>query len=319
VAPERTVAPAERVRVSVVRGTQEHRFVLPPLGLSLGGDPSAPWLLLPPAARAAFERLRRLGPPLGEAGLGRPTLGVKCGCNDAFLVAAREDDDELARITAGDAHSVIERALLRPALAGHAVGRHDASDALRIVWTHGRDGRPLAALPPRANRWMQRWRPQLERRRDARPRQPWWTLFRTDAARPDTPRLVWADFGRTLRTHVLETGDPTVPLNTCYVLRAPTLEDAYALDALLSSPLASAWLDAIAEPARGGWRRYLGWTVAALPTPADWLRARALLAPLGRRRAIGDPATPDEHLAVAASAFGLDVRQVQPLLAWRHA
>jgi hypothetical protein len=166
---------------------------------------------------------------------------------------------------------------------------------------------------------MQRWRPRLEQRRDARHRQPWWTLFRTEAARPDTPRLVWADFGRTLRTQVLDCGDPTVPLNTCYVLRTPALEDAFALDALLGSPLATAWLDAIAEPARGGWRRFLGWTVAALPVPDDWVRARTLLAPLGRRRAIGDPPTPEEHLAVVASAYRLDKASVAPLVAWQHA
>jgi hypothetical protein len=326
VVAQRTVAPptpgsTERVRLHVVRGTREHRFAMPTVSLPLGGEPSAPWLLLPPEVRAVFERLRRAGPPLGEAGLGRPTLGVKCGCNDAFLVNAREDHDHLAHITAGDRRGTIERTLLRPALAGHAVGRpaHAERDALRIVWTHGRDGRPLPTLPPSTARWMHRWRPRLERRRDARQRQPWWTLFRTEAARPDTARLVWADFGRTLRTQVLEAGDPTVPLNTCYVLHAPGLDDAYALDALLSSPVASAWLDAIAEPARGGWRRFLGWTVAALPTPADWLRARTLLAPIGRRRALGDPPSPQEHIAVVASAYGLDPAALTPLLAWQHA
>lgn len=326
VVAERTAAPAsapaaERTRVHVMRGTRDHAFALPAVSLPLGGEPAAPWLLLPPDVRAAFERLRRSGPPLGEAGLGRPTLGVKCGCNEAFLVAAREHDDHLATIIAGERTGTIERGLLRPALMGQAVGRADGTeqDDLRIVWTHGRDGRPLSALPPRAARWMQRWRPRLEHRRDARHRLPWWTLFRTDAARPDTPRLVWADFGRTLRTRVLDIGDPTVPLNTCYVLRTPALEDAYALDALLSSPIASAWLDTIAEPARGGWRRFLGWTVAALPVPADWLRARVLLAPLGRRRAFGDPPSPEEHLAVTASAYGLDARALASLIAWQHA
>jgi hypothetical protein len=235
-------------------------------------------------------------------------------------VHAREDEDDLASITTGSHRGTIERALLRPALAGHAVGRDharaDAADAVRIVWTHDRDGRPLAALPPRAARWMQRWRPRLEARRDARHRQPWWALFRTEAARPDAPRLVWADFGRSLRTRVLERGDPTVPLNTCYVLRTATLEDAFALDALLGSPLAAAWLDAIAEPARGGWRRYLGWTVAALPVPNDWVRARTLLAPLGRRRAHGDPPSPAEHLAVVASAYRLAPASLGGLIAW---
>lgn len=323
---QRTATPtansaAERVRVHVMRGTRDHAFALPAMSLPLAGEPAAPWLLLPPDVRNAFERLRRSGPALGDAGLGRPTLGVKCGCNDAFLVAAQEHHDDLATIVAGDRTGTIERILLRPALIGQAIGRENGplDDPLRIVWTHGLDGRPLPTLPPRAARWMHRWRSRLESRRDARHRTPWWTLFRTEAARADTPRLVWADFGRTLRTRVLHAGDPTVPLNTCYVLRAASLEDAYALEALLSSPIASAWLDTIAEPARGGWRRFLGWTVSALPVPADWMRARLLLAPLGRRRAAGDPPSPDEHLDVAASAYGVDPRRLTALLDWQHA
>ncbi len=318
--------PAEQVRIHVVRGTRDHSFSLPASSLPLGGEPSAPWLLLPPDVRDVFELIRRAGPALGDAGLGRPTLGVKCGCNDAFLVAAFEHDDHLATVAAGERTGTIERSLLRPALTGQALGnpQHTEAvrathDALRIVWTHDRDGRPLAALPPRAARWMQRWRPRLEKRRDSNHRMPWWTLFRTDAARAETPRLVWADFGRSLRTLVLNSGDPTVPLNTCYVLRTVNLDDAYALDALLSSPLAGAWLDAIAEPARGGWRRYLGWTVCSLPVPEDWLRARVLLAPLGRRRASGDVPSPDEHLAVVASAYRVNEAQLAPLLAWQFA
>ena len=140
----------DRVRVHVVRGTREHSFALPAVSLPMGGEPSAPWLLLPPDVRAAFERLRRAGPPLGDAGLGRPSLGVKCGCNDAFLVAALEHDDHLATITAGDRTGTIERTLLRPALTGQALGRTTRStrdlsrdDALRIVWTHDREGRPM--------------------------------------------------------------------------------------------------------------------------------------------------------------------------------
>lgn len=319
-------AGCDQVRVHVMRGTRDHSFTLPATSLSLGGEPSAPWLLLPPDVRAAFELLRQSGPALGDAGLGRPTLGVKCGCNDAFLVAAFEHDDHLASIAAGERTGTIERTLLRPALTGQALGnpsRNEATrvtdDALRIVWTHDRDGKPLITLPPRAARWMQRWQPRLEERRDANHRMPWWTLFRTDAARAETPRLVWADFGRSLRTVVLNSGDPTVPLNTCYVLRTASIDDAYALDALLSSAIAGAWLDAIAEPARGGWRRYLGWTVCSLPVPGDWLRARVLLAPLGRRRAGGDVPSPDEQLAVVASAYGVEVEQVAPLLAWQFA
>ena len=65
--------------------------------------------------------------------------------------------------------------------------------------------------------------------------------------------------------------------------------------ALLNSPLAAAWLGAIAEPARGGYKRFLAWTVALLPLPRDWPRARAILAPLADR-AIDQSAPTDPAL-----------------------
>jgi hypothetical protein len=106
---------------------------------------------------------------------------------------------------------------------------------------------------------------------------------------------------------VLPAGDPTVPLNTCYVLHCDAERDAWALAALLNSTLAAAWLNAIAEPARGGYRRYLGWTVAQLPLPRDWSRARAVLADA---RASAD----DALLAAALDAYRLDRAAVADLL-----
>jgi hypothetical protein len=258
---------------------------------------------------------------------------VKCGCNAAFLVHAHEHDDDSATVVAADnpapgkapvsRSAVIERRLLRPALRGEgitvrsAVGRtaHTVNE-LRILWTHGADGLPLRVLPPATARWLAHWRPRLESRRDARARQPWWTLFRTEAARADTPRVVWADIGKRLRTRVLDAGDPTVPLNSCYVVRTTSLDDAYALDALLNSTIAAAWLDVLAEPARGGFRRFLGWTVAALPVPHDWLRARTLLAPIGQRLARHEIVATMELDQAVADAYDVPLRLLTPLLDW---
>ncbi|MCA0374851.1 MAG: SAM-dependent methyltransferase [Gemmatimonadetes bacterium] len=313
--------------------------------LPLGGDPGAPWLLLTPTAREAFERLRHAGPPLAHSALSRPTLGVKCGCNAAFLVELQReheaDADDAARIASqalptSDSISArrnadrtsartgtVERHLLRPALRGEALARArraaDASpthtrssDTLRILWTHDRDDRPLPALPPGAARWLAPWRTRLNARRDTRKRHPWWTLFRTDAARSELPRVVWADLARQLAPLVLDAGDPTVPLNTCYVVRTASLAQAHALAALLHSRIANRWLDALAEPARGGYRRFLGWTVSSLPIPADWEHAERLLAPLGRRLARG--ITPPDLDQVVADAYGLTLASLAPLL-----
>ena len=325
-------APPE-ISVSIASSHGERQFTVAAARLSLDGDTAAPWILLPQPAHAAFERLRTAGPALGDSRIGRPLLGVKCGCNAAFLVHAREHDDDSATVVASDnpapgsasvlRSAVIERRLLRPALRGEgiavpssATGPEHAGNELRILWTHGPDGLPLRTLPPAATRWLAHWRPRLEGRRDARPRMPWWTLFRTEAARADTPRVVWADIGKRLRTRVLDAGDPTVPLNSCYVVRTPSIDDAYALDALLNSTIAAAWLDVLAEPARGGFRRFLGWTVASLPIPHNWLRARTLLAPIGQRLARRELVPIGEHDEAVAHAYDVPLRQLTPLLDW---
>jgi hypothetical protein len=318
--------PATTIHVAVARRRRTHQFTTTTHQLPLGADASAPWLLLPPAVHDAFERLRLAGPALGDSPIGRPLLGVKCGLNAAFVVAAVEHDDDTATITADDRSALVERHLLRPVLRGEDIAdTHGVTTALkrtrsaeadtRILWTHDVDGKPMRTLPPRAARWLAPWRRQLESRRDARSHTPWWSLFRTEAARHEVARLVWADIGKTLRTRVLSAGDPTVPLNSCYVLRTPAIDDAFALDAVLSSPIGRAWLDCLAEPARGGFRRYLGWTVASLPLPPDWPVIRTSLADVGRRLAKGQLST-DEHTDCIADAYGIPVARLHPLLEW---
>jgi hypothetical protein len=164
--------------------------------------------------------------------------------------------------------------------------------------------------------WLARWRPALVSRSDGRSADRWWSLFRTEAAGDDRPRLVWGDVGRAPRALVLHGGDNTVPLNSCYVARCRNLPDANAGAALLNSPLGRAWLDAIAEPARGGYRRYLGWTLALLPVPADWLRARDILAPLAAAAAAGHPPSAIELVDACVAAYGIDKSFAAPLVAW---
>ena len=141
-------------------------------------------------------------------------------------------------------------------------------------------------------------------------------LFRTEGANSDRPRVVWSDFGRAPRAAYLAAGDPVVPLNSCYVLSCDEEEDALALTALLNSPVAAAWLNAIAEPARGQWHRYLAWTVSLLPLPRDWRRHRLPLAALTERALLGD--VPDEGTLIAAAcrAYRLAPEEVAPLVAW---
>jgi hypothetical protein len=116
------------------------------------------------------------------------------------------------------------------------------------------------------------------------------------------------------------TGSPsnTVPMNSCYVVRARAEDDSDALAAWLNAPHAAARLGAIAEPARGGYHRFLGWTVARLPMPADWAAARGALASLGRDARNGRALSAAELHECTLRAFRVHASLVEPLLTWTH-
>lgn len=280
-------------------------------------DPASPWLVLPPDVRDALDVLRARGIALGQSPLGRALLGVKCGCNEAFLVNDTGGDRVLAAVECKGRRGALERELLRPLLRGEALQPWRVPASSRaIIWTHDETGPPLGALPPAAARWLAPWRRQLRARSDLRGTGSWWMLFRTESADCSRTRVVWSDFGRSPRAAILPAGDPTVPLNSCYVLPCDDPVDALALSALLNSPLAAAFLNAIAEPARGGWHRYLAWTVELLPLPRNWSRARTILAPLAERALLGQPPSAGELLAAATCAYRLRQEQLAPLVAW---
>jgi len=317
-APDDT--PGEILAATHHRGCGALRWRLPRRTLAFDETPGSPWLILPAEVRAAFDRLRTAGVALADSAIGRPHLGVKSGLNLAFVVRLEDVPDEVATIVAANGRrGHVEAELLRPALRGENIGtwRIEAPNEC-VVWTHAANGRPLERLPPLAARWLGPWRRQLAARADARASR-WWSLFRVDGAIGDRPRVVWADLGRTPRATVLAARDPSIPLNSCYVALCRDQVDALALAAVLNSPIAEAWLAALAEPARGGYKRYLGWTMALLPLPLDWQRARAALAPLAER-ALGAGenllALRDELLQQTLDAYRLRHADVAPLLTW---
>ena len=288
-----------------------------PNSLPLDETPGSPWILIPGPTRESFDRLRSVGIPFSRSCFGRPLLGVKTGCNEAFVVRPGEIHEQGLYISSGGQTAPIEREMLRPLVRGETLAAWSiAGPPECLIWPHAEDGQPLRALPPLARRWLQSFRDTLEGRSDLHGRMPWWALFRTESGSAGSPRVIWADFGLTPRAMAVEAGDPVVALNTCYVVNCETMEDAHALATLLNGPLVSAWLNTLAEPARGGYRRYLGWTMALLPLPKEWLRARELLAALGERAVLGDVPPQDEILAATLSAYGLCLRDVEPLLSW---
>ena len=302
--------PGGEVR-ALVMAPAEHRWTSPPAMLRLAHDePASPWLLVPPDVRAAHQRLTDSGTALADLGIGRVTLGVKCGLNDAFVVA---DHDVTGRVAALDPD------MCRPLLRGEGMRAwHPAASPEQILWTHAPDGRPLTTLPPSLLRRLAPWRHALSTRSDAR-NAPWWSLFRTEGARSTTARVVWGDFGRVPRAACLPAGHRAVPLNSCYVLPCADPLDALAVTTLLNAPPVAAWLNVIAEPARGGWRRYLAWTVSLLPLPHDWRSARIGLAHVAERALLGDVPSDEDLSRIACDAYGFTLDELEPLLAWQAA
>jgi hypothetical protein len=299
------------------RGQPELRWQIDARTLAFDDSPGAPWLLLPREVRESFEIVRSLGVPVAER-LGRPLLGVKCGCNAAFLLRGVDTQGSAVVVMGADGRrGTVDASLLRPVLRGEGLTswrRSPANDL--ILWTHGADGDPLPHLPSSAEQWLAPWRRRLQERSDARRGTRWWSVFRTESARCDRPRVVWGDVGRAPRAALVEAGDPVVPINSCYALPCDDECDALALVAWINSPLARSWLAALAEPARGGYHRYLGWTMALLPLPGDWERARMVLRPLAARAAEGRPPDDGELLEACLDAAHLRHRDVAPLLGW---
>jgi SAM-dependent methyltransferase len=300
-----------RLRDRVVRWNSS------PRSLSLDETPGSPWILLPQSARKAFDRVRAAGVNFAVSRFGRPMLGVKTGCNAAYVVHVEGIDGDVASIVAGQRRGQIERQMLRPLVRGETlgawrmVGPHEY-----IVWPQRDSNTSHCPLPPLARRWLLPYRDRLAGRSDLHGRLPWWTVFRTEGARHKSPRVVWADFGLTPRAIVVETGNSIVALNSCYVASCATLADAHSLAAILNGPLVAAWLSVVAEPARGGYRRYLGWTMSLLPLPSEWEHARAQLSPLGERAMLGDLPSDAELLDAALCAYRLKLSDIQALLSW---
>jgi hypothetical protein len=92
--------------------------------------------------------------------------------------------------------------------------------------------------------------------------------------------------------------------------------DALALAALLNSPVIDAWVAAVAEPARGGYRRHFAWTMARVPVPDDWARAREILAPLGEAGVRGVSPSAAELMQAVLDSFRVRARTVAPLVEW---
>jgi Eco57I restriction-modification methylase len=236
-----------------------------------------PWILAPGAERLS-RRLRAEFPTVGDRW--SPQLGVKTGADDVFVI-----DRECVGA--------------RPALRGRDIVAWRCRPRRFLLWTHGADGQPLARLPRELTEHLSRHEERLRRRSDYRAGPPW-QLFRTGLGFAPH-RVVWPDLCRRLAAAV---PDPElVPLNTVYGIAARDAADAAALAALFNSRWLTALARLVADPARGGYRRFNARVVRGLPVPAH---GSTVWAALARRGACCEPA--DDLVADALQLDAADRR-----------
>lgn len=259
------------------------------VGTALGPKPAAatvpqrqlqnpgPWILIAGADRI-LRRLRSRFPAVRDRWT--PQLGVKTGADDLFLL---------------DQH----RPGTRPAVRGRDITAWRCKPRRYLLWTHGADGSPLSRLSREFSERLATHAERLRLRADYRGGPPW-QLFRT-ALGFAPHRVVWPDLGRRLVAVVPP--PEVVPMNTVYGIATRESVDAAALAALFNSCWLTSLARLVADPARGGFRRFNAHVVGGLPMPSPESPVWTELARRGRRC---EPA--DDLLADVFELDGADRR-----------
>ncbi|HYH09108.1 MAG TPA: N-6 DNA methylase [Thermoanaerobaculia bacterium] len=227
--------------------------------------PSSEWALVPPDVAAILHRLREQHRSF-EANLGRrPFMGVKTGDNRSFFLDAESIRD--GHLVTTDGLRVPLSALCR-CVRGRDLKRWSVESSQWMLWPQGWSGAP-------------RWLEKLAAARELEPAD-----FRLSFVRPEHVgiKVAWKDLARGFAAavlpdvvHVNDVAYPLVPNQTLYAIDATSLEEAYAIAAILNSAVAGALLVSVAERAKDAHYRYFGRTVAALPWPARALSSEALM------------------------------------------
>jgi hypothetical protein len=202
------------------------------------------WALVPPEVAVVFRRLpfASLVETLGR----RPMMGVKSGDNRAFFLS---DEDIRAFRIPPDA--------ICRCVRGRDVRRWSVAASQWMLW------------PPREG-WK---KPPRWLRRFAENRQVAIDELRLAFVRPEHVgiKVAWKDVSRGMAAVVLpdvvERSIPLIPNQTLYFIDAVSLDEAYAICAVLNSTIAGALLLAAAERAKDAHFRYFGRTVARMPLP----------------------------------------------------
>ncbi len=242
-----------------------------------------PWMLVGDRDRAALNRYLEAGQPL--AAIGHPALGVKTGA-DGLLVGRVVSSGRRTDVVRFGADAVeLERTVLRPVLRGRDVAPFRATPTHVVLWGYDPAGELRTRLPKRAAAYVRRIAGQLQARTDVGEGPPW-TLFRLRASLP-RHRVVWRDIARRPAAVALPENSDSIPLNSCYVLIAPDPETAQVAAATLNATWSAVAVRALADEARGGYRRINATVASRLPVPTP-SPARDRLAAFGRKAHTSD-------------------------------
>ena len=336
---------ASIVRVSMVRrGVEPIRFCIPQRDLPiLPDDPESPWLLAPPATRAALRRMQRAGPLLGTIPGLSVRRGVMTGANDVLIFrhvapklgglahvrALGWDRARKGGLPAAAAHrfqALVEEDALRPIVRGSdlAAWRYEIVD--HVCWVHDDLTTSPQSPPPRLARYLERHRETLRNRSGERDAHPPGALFRLTQATLGH-KVAWHDLALTLEAVALPArvrgtagrDVPLIPLNTVYFIPTTDHDQALLLAAYLNSLPVRTFARAIAERAKDARFRFLAWTIALVPLPHGWdtgpaaTRLREISARAHERGAI-DTGEEAELNAIVAAAYGLTGDDVAAIL-----
>jgi hypothetical protein len=221
-------------------------------------------------------------------------MGVKTGDNRSFFL-----DEETIR-----KFRVPSSALCR-CVRGRDLQRWTVDGSHWMLWPKGWSGAP-------------KWLAKLAAARELEPRD-----FRLSFVRAEHVgiKVAWKDLSRAFAAavlpdavHVNDVAYPLVPNQTLYAIDAVSLEEAYAIAAILNSTVAGALLVSVAERAKDAHYRYFGRTVGAMPWPALGTFSDALVR-LSRRAHRGRNVQ-EELDAIVASLYGLGDAELDVLRAF---
>jgi hypothetical protein len=189
----------------------------------------------------------------------RPRMGVKTGANGTYLI-------ESISLRRGEIVDDLSGAVIPPqnivrCVRGRDVRRWRATDSVWMLW------------PPPLVRGgsVPGWLRVFARSRGADPQE-----LKLAYVRPEhlAMKVGWKDVSRGLQAVVIppETSVggsrfAVVPNQTVYFVDAATLDEAYAISAILNSSIAGAFALVTADRAKDAHFRYFGTLVASLPWP----------------------------------------------------